>query len=249
MNRILRLLVTGGLLTAGSIGSATGCADNNSTLFIAGVLYPKAPTCTVTNDPTSEILGSGTLDVAFRTDYQAWLLVGNQFAPRGSKQNLRTETTRIILTGAEVSLAKSSGEAIKGGDFSVYGSGFVDSSLSEEPGFGLFEADLIPSTIGATLAAPLIGTAKINAVVATVKVFGNTLGGQSVESAPLTYPIQVCYGCLVQYPLAALDATNQCLTNSTDAPIPGCRLGQDDYVDCRLCAGSIAYCKAPPGSP
>ncbi len=246
MNRMLRPLVAVGFVAAATAVFSQGCADNNSSLFIVGVEYDKPPTCVVTADPTQEELGYGILDVAFRSDYQAWLLVGNQFTPRGSKQTLRTETTRINLRGAEVTLTNSDGSALKDGNttvgqFSVYGSGYADSSTSEEPGWGLFAADLIPSSVGDILAKPFNGKpGGINTVVATVRVFGNTLGNTSVTSGELSFPIQVCYGCLVQYPLEALvfptnGGTPTCSAGSTDIPVPGCRVGQDDTVDCRSC--------------
>src|SRR5260221_3796914 len=249
MTRMLRSLVAGGFALVGAAVLAPGCADNNSTLFITGVIYDKPPGCTVSADPASLYLGSGTLDLAFRKNYQAWMLVGNQLTSRGSKQTLRSETSRVNLTGAEIDLTDSLNNRIK--KFSVHGSGFVDVSRGEDPGWGLFGADLIPSTVGETLAGRVGTGATVLEVIATVRVFGSTLGNQDVTSAELSYPIRVCYGCLVQYPLVAVDfvtdpANPTCSSSATELPITGCRPGQDDYIDCRSCAATHDICNSVP---
>src|SRR5262245_53316356 len=112
MNRMYRLLVAGAVAATAGI-SASGCVDNNETLFINGVLALVAPSCTYKADPTQPILFEGTLDVLFKHSYLAGILVGNQYTPRGQKQNLKAESTRITLRGAEVTLTDSVGAQIQ----------------------------------------------------------------------------------------------------------------------------------------
>jgi hypothetical protein len=200
MNRLLRPLLAGGLIAAAVVPFVSACADNDSSLFIAGVMVVKPPTCTVTADPTQPQQFSGILDVGVTSSYQAVLLVGNQLTARGAKQELNTETTRVVLDRAEVSLRFPSGQQISCGnencsEFSVYGTGFATSTTGEDPGWGLFNAELIPPLVAQTLSAQIGSSTDLLSVVATVKVSGHTLGGKRLDSAPLSYSIDVCNGC------------------------------------------------------
>src|SRR5690606_8651239 len=122
------------------------------------------------------IWANGVLDRLFANDYTAALLIGNQLTARGSREQLRTETSRVTLRGAEVRL-----ETLKGAElapaFSSTATGFVDAAAGTDPSLSVMYASLIPASISSTLPQ---GT-----VVAKVRVFGNTLGGQDVESAEL----------------------------------------------------------------
>jgi hypothetical protein len=253
MNRMLRSLLASGFAAAGLAIFTPSCSDNNSSLFITNVLYPPPPQCTITADVTSTALGSGTLDLEFTKSYKAALLVGNQLTSRGSKQTLRTETSRVTLRGAEITLTTSTGQELY--KFSVNGTGFVDVSRGEDSGFGLFGTELIPASIGEKLTEDLmIPAGGSNQVIALVRVFGTTLGNQELTSSELSFPITVCTGCLIEYPLAALvpigpnGATQVCARGATELPVPGCRPGQDDKIDCRACAATHDLCMSPPGS-
>jgi hypothetical protein len=257
MNRMLRPFIAGGLICAAAV-TAAGCAENDSTLFIYGVLKELPPACTVLADPASEMIGSGRLDIALRTNYEAWLLVGNQYAPRGAKQQLRTETTRVTLTGAEITLKDAaSGKVLSCknqpncGQFSVYGSGFANSSKSEDPGWGAISAQLIPSAVGESYLADLTGALSkagpsTIGLVATVRAFGTTLGGQDVETGGFSFPIQVCNGCLIDYSSIVFPATKCTLGANETVTAAGCRMGQDESVDCRACLPADV-CRCPGG--
>ncbi|MGC4069663.1 MAG: hypothetical protein QM784_34395 [Polyangiaceae bacterium] len=66
-------------------GATAGCADNESMLFIRGVMARESGNCELVADDTATLLTVGTLDVGFRGAYSAALLVGNQLASRGQK--------------------------------------------------------------------------------------------------------------------------------------------------------------------
>lgn len=242
MKRSNRLIVASGL-AALAAGTVPGCVDNNETLFIVGVLALQAPACIFKPDPTQPFLIEGTLDIALRHSYLAGILVGNQYTPRGQKQNLKAESTRITLRGAEVTLTDSLGTQITCagnagcGSFTVYGTGFVDTSKSEDPAWGIFAAELIPFSVGTSIQGNMAKEGiTTKTVFASVKVFGESLGGQDVTSSTLSYPIRVCKGCLIDYPLQAISG-GQCVVNASSTPNQQpCIQGQDELVDCRLCA-------------
>lgn len=258
MNRTNRLIVVGGLAAIGGI-TASACVDNNETLFAMGVMKLDPPTCIFQADPTQPILLEGILDVDLRHSYLAGILVGNQYTPRGQKQNLKAESTRITLRGAEVTLTDSLGAQIactgnpNCGSFTVYGTGFVDTSKSEEPAWGIFAAELIPQSVGKfiedTMKAAKPNPLQTKTVFANVRVFGESLGGQELTSSMLTFPIQVCRGCLIQFPLDAID-NGQCVSSATSTPQQApCFPGQDGLVDCRLCADGSTDSQNPCNTP
>jgi hypothetical protein len=90
-------------------------------------------------------------------------------------------------------------------------------------------------------------------VVARVRVFGDTLGGQEIESNEYSFPIFVCEGCLVTYPVDAADPDQGpgvylCELSSDEAtvvPDQICALGQDVVVPCTICAAQSAVCQDP----
>jgi len=178
------------------------------------------------------------MDLAFTRQYMAGLLIGNQLVARGSADQLRTETSRFRAEGAEVEIETTDGSRIK--SFTVPVSGFADPGRGSEPGWGLVHAVLIDAGTGESLVSSFVEGQRntlVGRVVASVKVFGRTLGGQEVESAEFRFPISICYGCLVSFPA---DATNP------DLPLPNCgntgssssdmcQVGQDEPSDCRDC--------------
>jgi hypothetical protein len=191
----------------------------------------------------------GFLDVGLRLDYVATLLVGSQLTPRGDKENLRTETMVTTITGAEVQLFLDTGELDT--EFTVPASGVISPDSSADPGFGIINATLIPQATGSALAASIGNRGEIRTRVAQVKVFGETIGGLEVESADLRYVIRVCEGCLVGFPSGAVDGNGVCgvLQSDTNIEDVPCNFGQDDVVDCRLCAAYNAFCQTPLDAP
>jgi len=221
------------LLTAGaSAGLTASCAPNDSALFIRGVLARVSPQCSVKADPSSLMLGIGTLDRAFASSYIAPLLVGNQLVRRGAKDQLRTETSRVRLEGAIVSVGTASGATLQ--EFSTIGTGFVDPGTGDEPGYGFMYATLVP---------PGVGTAG-DVVNVTVRVYGTTLGGEEIESGDISFPVQICQGCLVSYEYAD-PVTGQCILGNDVPPEHPCVVGQYELVDCRLCAQQYQICLSP----
>jgi hypothetical protein len=229
--------------------AALGCTEEQTGLFIVGNVKIDAPECIARAEGTSTLLLSGALDVALSAEYEATLLVGSQLTPRGDKTNLRTETMITTVTGAEVHLYTDTGAPDpQSPEFTVPANGVIRPEASADPGFGIVTATLIPAATGAQLAADLNNPAEVRTRVAVVTVFGKTIGGLDVESAPHNYVIHVCEGCLVNFPADAIATSDQSCFGSTmeNLPVP-CRVGQDDFVDCRLCSGQNPFCAFPGG--
>jgi hypothetical protein len=239
------------LLTLGSLALIPSCADNNSSLFVSGVMALDRTTCTAKPDNTAVLLPGGIMDVAFTTSYQAFVLVGNQLTQRGSREQLRTETSRVVLRGAEVTLTTLDGKKL--GNYSTVASGFVNAASGDVPAYAAVAVDIIPSALGSSDAVKNAGT-----VLAKIRVFGDTLGNTPVTSSELDFPIRVCNGCLVSYPTEAADPTSagggyMCTTaastTQTSEEASPCIVGQDSTFPCTVCSGAMTLCKDPAQNP
>ncbi|MEI9937022.1 MAG: hypothetical protein WDO69_07340 [Pseudomonadota bacterium] len=243
---ITKSLLPAFLLTLGSLALIPSCADNNSSMFIVGVISIDASTCVAKPDNTAVMLAEGIMDTAFTSSYTAFLLVGNQLTNRGSREQLRTETSRVVLRGAEVTLTTLDGKTL--GDYSTVGTGFVDASASDVPAYAAVSINVIPSALGSNAAVLNAGT-----VLAKIRVFGDTLGNTAVTSSELDFPIRICEGCLVTYPASAADMTQPpgmylCTTaaSATDTTEAApCIVGQDKSFPCTACSASITLCRDP----
>jgi hypothetical protein len=219
-------------------------------LFIKGVLAIETTNCVAKPESAGTLRAGGRLDISLANGYVAALLVGSQLTQRGSREQLRTETARLVLEGAEVTLNDAAGNPLNIGTnnpFTTLGTGFVDPAGGTQPGFGAIFVDVIPAGVmgGVKTALPSGGV-----VQAKIRVFGTTLGNQSIESGEYTYSIEVCNGCLVQYPATAdvsggmgdFTCGGTAAANTADVP---CNLGQDQATPCTLCAGAYDVCLHP----
>ena len=219
-----------------------GCAENESSIYIRQVAARLAPECRVEADPSKDLRMRGMLDLGLSSDYHADLVIGNQMVSQGWGAGLRTETSRVRLEGAVVTLRTKGGTVID--DRTTDASGFVDPGTGESPGFGITSVALVePGTVD-----DYVG----RTVIATIRVFGTTLGGTEVESGDFTFPIGVCYGCLVSFPLDALDPVGTSVECTQGGETPDddtnpCRWGENDAIDCRWCSHRVAVCKSPGG--
>lgn len=215
------------------------CAENNTSLFVAGVLKADAPECTYKADPGAEQWISGIMDVGFTRSYTAVVLVANQLSPRGNKAQLRSETMGFQIRGGEIRLTDSAGALIK--EFSTPGSGHSVPSTSNTPGFGITKLTLIPADVGGDLAAAVEPGSR-RTVVADIRVFGDTEGGAKITSGSHSFNIEVCHNCLrtsVEGGLTvADDGFLYCNRAVTEELITGCNVGQDGPMDCRACETS-----------
>jgi hypothetical protein len=228
--------------------AAIGCTDEQTGFFIRGNVKIDAPECIARAEDSATLLIGGLLDVGLRTEYVATLLVGSQLTPRGDKTNLRTETMIATITGAEVHLYTDTGAPDPNSpEFTVPASGVIRPE-SADPGFGVVTATLIPGAASVALAAELTDREERRTRVAVVSVFGKTIGGLDLESSPFTYVITVCEGCSVDFPADAVaTGDGSCFGSTSESETAPCRVGQDDPVDCRVCAGRNPFCAFPGG--
>jgi hypothetical protein len=247
-----KYLLSAGLLTVSSLILTPSCAKNDSSMFVVGAIDIGATTCLAKADTTDALLAGGTLDTAFTQSYTAFLLVGNQLTQQGSREQLRTETSRVSLRGAEVTLTDVGGGEIAGGHYSTVGTGFVDASVGDAPSYGAMAVSVIPDGLLARIKVPPV-------VLAKIRVFGNTLGGTSVTSSELDFPITICEGCLVRYPAEdddpaqAMNAPYKCATTAstttTTTDAQPCLFGQDQPFACTACSAAVPLCLDPLQNP
>jgi hypothetical protein len=246
---MLRITRTALLTTLSLATSLYGCAENESTLFIEGVLALPASDCVARPDAEAEFTSQGVLDTLFAEGYVAAVQVGNQLTQQGNREKLRTETSRIHLEGATGTVFDVDGGAH---DFEAIATGFVHPAAGTEPGLAAMFVNLINGDMMDTLAGMDPGT-----IVVRFRVFGTTLGGQEIESGDYDYPIAVCNGCLIDYPIEALDTMNRMDGDpylcgaSADAGSEEnvCFYGQDQRFPCTACATVDPVCRDPAQNP
>jgi hypothetical protein len=242
-------------LVAGLAAFGGGCVDSESMIFIRQVNLPisggsSAGGCVTEANPQGPFISHGTLDVAFRREYIAGLVVGSQIVSRGNKAQIKTETSRVRIEGIEARLEDANG-AIAWGPHTIPATGFIDPAVDITPSYGIVDGTLVGNDFGAKVALILQSDASRTGrhFTSVSKVFGHTLGSQAVESGEFRFPITMCYGCLIFYPSEANDPKvtptpncdlPQATGSSTDL---GCSPGQDEMIDCRVCKATY------PGDP
>jgi hypothetical protein len=247
------LTAVGGLAILGP-----ACAHDDSSFFLNAVLAPPQGSansgCVFTSDPTQPRLSTGVLDVDLvqggNGDYTAWFLAGNQLITEGNTEQLQTETSRIIIQGAVVTVTLADGTKIPGGtgSYTAPSSGEIDPSAGETPGYSAVSFEIVdPATV--TALKNQLPPFNDEWIVSEVKAFGTTIGGDHVESNTFQFPIRVCRGCLI---LWATDTTMEpqpnCLgTFETTPMLPSiCYLGQDvGGVPCTACTSEDPFCLCP----
>jgi hypothetical protein len=166
---------------------------------------------------------------------------------RGSRERVRAETSQVSIKGAEVKIETPQGAEVVPA-FSSISTGFIDASDGTDAAVATIAATLIPASVAPALPR---GT-----VVVKVRVFGTTLGGEEVESSELSFPIEICDGCLVRFEaqdrdLAASSTEFECKLATDEADSTGtsadtaCNPGIDFPVSCTTCSGLYAACQNP----
>jgi len=212
------------ILLAGALCCCTGCGDDTNdlgdvpdrtTLRLLGVAALDANDCTAWAGGAMRT--SGVMDELLTSRYQAALAVENT-----GDDDVALRTAEVTVTDTQgMELSAFSADA---GGMALAGAG----SVTIVP--------LIPSSQGLP-----------SHVTTKVSVVGET-STRTVESLPLTFPIQICAGCLIDYPASADDTAQpayQCARVADSEVVAPCLLGQDEMVDCRLCATVIPECYEP----
>jgi hypothetical protein len=248
--------VVTGLTTVGLSGLlASACAHDDSTLFVVDVLAPQLVTagqmCSFTNNPTQAVIPSGVLDTSLTLTYNPEYLVANQMVSQANPSQLQTETSYITIQGAIVRITDSLGNQIK--TFTRLGVTTIAPASGTTPSFAPIGVTTIDEAT-AIANTPMSGSTV--RLVTYVTFFGQTTGGDNIESNEFEFPVDLCAGCLVK--ISATDSNpcymNQpnCVNGASNAttstePVP-CVIGQDAPVDCSQCL-NFAACNPNPGMP
>jgi hypothetical protein len=255
MHLVGAVTALGGTVVLGGMAVSTpACAHDDNSFFLDAVLAPPqgATTgCVYTNDPTQPSFSYGVLDVdlvsAYNKDYVAEFLAGNQLIPQANQQLLMTETSRIIIQGAVVTITMADGTQIPGGgaSYTAPAAGEVDPSNGGNPGYGPVSIEIVdPKTVVAL--QKILAPFERETILTYTKAFGTTLGGDHVESNTFEFPIDVCRGCLINFDTLAGAGTTllpNCLGPApTTTGQTACFGGQDVSIDCHSCAASLPFC-------
>ncbi len=247
MKRVWKHVLNGaamlsGMAVVGSVGSA--CVHDDSTIFISMVLaapqVTPGMTCLFTADPTQPHITFGALDADLSQSYSAVFLVGNQIVPRGDPNQPQTETSYVTIDGAVVRILDSSGNQVN--TYTFLTSVTIPPSSGTTPGYSTLPVTILDSQTVSNLDLPDPSPGTIR-LVPYVRVFGHTLGGDSVESDEFAFPVDVCRSCLISFPSTeespSLPSPN-CANSSASGPVSTtvpCIPGQDTVIDCGDCQG------------
>ncbi len=198
-----------------SASAWAGCVDDNNSIFIEGNVIPQQQedTCSLTSD-SDQLLTSGVYNVDIGGAYRVFPLYNNQLRNRAS--DTRSDPNGINVRSAEVELRAIDGQPVNFGGlpnpFTVPTSTFVPaSSDGTTPMRRVGEIEVIPTAYRDFLVSLAPGT-----VVVGVRIFGQTNGDISVESADWQWTVDLCRGrCLVS-----------CIAGD-DEEMPSCSVGQD----------------------
>jgi hypothetical protein len=244
--------IAGALLVTTSVSS---CVVNDASIVILGLMAPPTTSssgssaCVYQATITGPFENSGVMDVAFAEGYTPVLLLGNQLVAQGNGSLDRIETNNINIEGAVVTVTDSGGATLD--SYTVFSAGFLLPSSGGTPGLDTYAVTIVSPKAADAARQQLMSVGGTKRLVSNVKVFGNTTGGTHIESGVVTFSVDACYGCLVTFPAGSDDPTlpmqpncSASASSSGGSSIsPPCVFGQDQYVDCRLCAGTNPVCQ------
>jgi hypothetical protein len=229
--------------------SSSSCVANDASILILGILAPPTSTtagaaCGYTANIDGPYLSYGVMDVGLSGsgEYIPEILVGNDLVPQGNAALDRIETNDVNLNGAIVRITDSSGAQLD--NFTVLAAGFVFPASGGTPGLTPYAVTIISPKASAAVLQDLGGNRGTKTLVAYVKIFGTTTGGTHVESGEVSIPVNVCNGCLVNFPAGSDDPAQpepNCLASATTGGTTissPCVNGQDQFTDCRTCQGN-----------
>jgi hypothetical protein len=196
------------------------------------------------------VRSQGVLDVLMATEYFIDPLLRSTLVPSqsvefrgltagaGGLQGINWEASRITLTRATVELDIPAAVGVPvARSFVIPISGGIEPSAQTSVSLQVIQ----PNVVNLLRSSPLIRQSGASPVtmLARVRVEGKTSAGNRVGSNEFTFPISICYGCLLDVPPEAVDRslpTPNCLAQlETELPSGSqCRRGQDRPVDCRV---------------
>jgi len=259
MNTRTKVALTG-IVAASAILTASGCAVEESSMLVVGNELITG-TCELSPSVDGPFLTRGTLDLAIRNQYIMFPVIQNQLGrssdvvikPAGAGGGGGTSGSGlgdVLIEGNTVILQQADVDfEIPGGIAPTFPSKLtIPTSGTVFPqGVAATGIEIISPDLGNLLAAQINQRGLVVTMLVKVQFSGVTASGTDVVSTELTYPLDVCFGCLVSHqpgtlftdddnsltcdPLAR-PADADVVEDKSDAP---CLIGQDAAVDCRLC--------------
>lgn len=229
-------------------GLTAGC-DNPETSLTIVQIQPLGSNCTVSTSE-SEFMTRGIVDVAIARRYTLYPLVSNNMidltnAKGYSDGDGRQDTHAVRLKEVSYSI-KGEIEGLDTTSFTQKISGTIPVQSQSVVGFNILSSELIKQIREANfqtiLGSSFSATTGSADVTISFSIKGETLDGNEVETETYSFPLEICSGCLINYPADAIDLSAQkqpnCLAPSDSVEEPNCpmQVGTDNQIlDCRLC--------------
>lgn len=229
-----------------------GCVEQGVTTSLV-VVGNKAinAACEADTNETGMFITRGVLDLVMAENYTVRALLKNQMQSNMSinrrqadGSDLRVPTNNITLDRAVVSYQVLTMPQDPVGDFGNYevrASGVVSASDGTtvveipvlSPGEG-FVAEGLSEALGTREPDNPFPKGEL---LVNVTFHGFTLDGSPITSNTFSFPLEVCKGCLLQFPQeAAVEGNPNCRNTANPADCDSlCEVGQDVDVDCRCC--------------
>ena len=196
------------------------------------------------------------MDAAFRQTYEAEFLIANQIVPRGDPTQPQTETSYVVIQGAVVRITDSQGGALN--QYTQLASVTVPPAQGTTPSYAPIGMTILnQQTIEDPRVLAPVEQGGTRRLITYTRFFGQTLGGESVETGEYEFPVDVCFGCLVSFAAADIDpalptpncaaAAGASTTTSSTLPVP-CIVGEDAPIDCSQCLAFSVCSGAVPAS-
>jgi len=181
------------LASAALVLSAAGCAKPSATVVLSRVCSPPAPSASggclwPTSTCTTTPLGEFAVDVDQASGLYLGVMVSNMLADNANPDTGANNTHDAFLENYSVSYAAPSSLDGSGGS--------LEESLIEPQGSTIVETNLFDTKALSALYAALHGTPDVMRVDATVTLKGKWGDQKKFETAPRTYSVNICAGCL-----------------------------------------------------
>jgi hypothetical protein len=233
----LRRAAAVALLAGGAVITSASCANNDSSIFIRGVVNVSRTDCSFQVSDTPTLILAGSIDALFAGEYTNIVIVENQMVATSDPATLKTETNSVQLYEAEVQVldpSQGNGAIAK---YSTPVSGFADPAMSSQPGNTGCEVLMIDAATMQTVAQKVVSTNKVQTVDSSVVIKGRTLGGQEVHTQEFLFPIQIFYGTT-----CGSAGGNACISAMSQNIMADCRLGLDENTPCQNIAANLGAC-------
>ena len=235
-----------------STASISCVKENPQALVIVAMESPSPGTCVITPTAGGLYHSQGWLDVTITNQYWVAPLVQNLLPPihtldgESQQTSLLPETNALQVKGMDVVMDlglfydPANPPDPESADFAIIdrytNQGFrvpVGAALIDPSGLGAFFAQAVPPDLGNWMFDQLKKKVKGGIhypafwITVYLRLAAETQDHWSLHSAEYAFPIQVCWGCLVQF------VTND-PTKAISGTIP-CSPGQDQAVSNNLC--------------